>query len=167
MVIQNAPTIRSALIDAAVYDNKAHYTSKKGVLNSEEIDAIAKQINVGRWNVYGAMYGPKAMRDLQWEVLKSTFMQIPDVSRSPCAGYREQTSSYPLLTTPRPSTNSLSLVWATRSRPSYTCERRPLAEFPILMSSGGSTGHAKEVRCWVSLLSCPPQGSMPRNNMQW
>jgi hypothetical protein len=48
MVIQNAPTIRSTLIDAAVYDSKSRYTSKKGVLQSDEIDAIAKQINVGR-----------------------------------------------------------------------------------------------------------------------
>lgn len=80
MVIQNGPTIRSTLIDAAVYAQKSHYTDNKGVLTDGEIDSIAQNIGVGRWNVYGAMYGPKPMRDLQWEVLKSTFMQIPGVS---------------------------------------------------------------------------------------
>jgi hypothetical protein len=80
MVIQNAPTIRNTLIDAAVYAPKSHYTSSKEVLSSEEIDEIAKKINVGRWNVYGAMYGPKPMRDFQWEVLKNTFMQVPRAS---------------------------------------------------------------------------------------
>ena len=83
MVIQNAPTIRNCLLDAAVLAPKTHYTSSKNVLSEEELDKIAKQINVGRWNVYGAMYGPKPMRDLQWEVLKNRFLQIPGVSCLP------------------------------------------------------------------------------------
>jgi hypothetical protein len=55
MVIQNAPTIRSTLIDAAVYGPKSSYTDSKGVLTDGEIDAIARYIKVGRWNVYGAV----------------------------------------------------------------------------------------------------------------
>ena len=80
MVIQNAPTIRNTLIDAAVYAPKSHYTTSKGILKDSEIDRIAKDIGVGRWNVYGAMYGPKPMRELQWQALKGAFMQIPEVS---------------------------------------------------------------------------------------
>uniref|UniRef100_A0A0B7KR11 FAD-binding PCMH-type domain-containing protein n=1 Tax=Bionectria ochroleuca TaxID=29856 RepID=A0A0B7KR11_BIOOC len=76
-VIMNAPTIRNTLIDAAVYGPKSDYTSNKGVLTSEEVDAIAKKIKVGRWNIYGAMYGPEPMRDLQWAALKASFMEIP------------------------------------------------------------------------------------------
>jgi hypothetical protein len=76
----NAPTIRNTLIDAAVYGPKSDYTSNKGVLTSEEVDAIAKKIKVGRWNIYGAMYGPEPMRDLQWAALKASFMEIPGVS---------------------------------------------------------------------------------------
>ena len=79
MVIQNAPTIRNTLIDAAVLAPKAKYTSMTGVLNDEDIDKIAKEIGVGRWNVYGAMYGPKEMRDIQWEAIKSAFLTIPGV----------------------------------------------------------------------------------------
>lgn len=84
MVIQNAPTIRNALIDAAVYAPKKSYTSHKIVLEDSEIDKIAKEIGVGRWNVYGAMYGPNSMRQIQWEALKGAFMQISGVS-SICA----------------------------------------------------------------------------------
>lgn len=79
MVIQNAPTIRSTLVDAAVDAPKKHYTDSTEVLRDEEIDKVAKDINVGRWNVYGAMYGPTPLRDLQWGVLKGAFMQIPGV----------------------------------------------------------------------------------------
>jgi len=78
-MVQNAPTIRNTLIDAAVLAPKAKYTSKTGVLNDEDIDKIAKEIGVGRWNVYGAMYGPKEMRDIQWEAIKSAFLTIPGV----------------------------------------------------------------------------------------
>lgn len=80
MVIQNAPTIRNTLLDAAVYAPKTHYTPSSDVLKDSEIDDIAKDIGVGRWNVYGAMYGPEPMRKLQWEALKGAFMRIPDVS---------------------------------------------------------------------------------------
>ncbi|KAJ9494462.1 hypothetical protein H2202_010076 [Exophiala xenobiotica] len=54
LVIQNAPTIRSPLMDAAAYGPKSSYTDKTGVLTDDEIDKIAKDIKVGRWNVYGA-----------------------------------------------------------------------------------------------------------------
>ena len=81
-IIMNAPTIRNTLIDAAVLGPKTSYTSNKGVLSSSEVDAIAKKIKVGRWNIYGAMYGPKPMRDIQWEALKASFMEIPGVSQS-------------------------------------------------------------------------------------
>ncbi|KAH6685763.1 hypothetical protein F5X68DRAFT_222685 [Plectosphaerella plurivora] len=76
-IIMNAPTIRNTLIDAAVYGPKSGYTSNKGFLSSPEVDTIAKKIGVGRWNIYGAMYGPKPMRDIQWGALKSSFMEIP------------------------------------------------------------------------------------------
>ena len=64
MVIQNAPTIRSPLMDAAAYGPKSSYTDNTGVLTDAEIDKIAKDIKVGRWNVYGAVrtsaqLGPK------------------------------------------------------------------------------------------------------------
>lgn len=56
MVLQNVPTLRHILLDAAVAGDKASYTDKKGPLNDQEIDAIAKKLDLGRWNFYGAVY---------------------------------------------------------------------------------------------------------------
>ncbi|KAF2459480.1 hypothetical protein BDY21DRAFT_338358 [Lineolata rhizophorae] len=77
MVIQNSPTIRNTLLDAATYGPKSDYTTSEKPLQDSEIDEIANKIKVGRWSLYGAMYGPKPMRDLQWETIKATFMKIP------------------------------------------------------------------------------------------
>lgn len=56
IVIQNVPTIRHILLDAAVAGNKASYTSKNTPLSDGELDAIAAKLNLGRWNFYGAVY---------------------------------------------------------------------------------------------------------------
>lgn len=79
MVIQNVPTVRSVLMDAAVYGSKAEHTNKGPTepLTDEELDAIAKKHNIGRWNFYGAMYGPQPVRDVLWSVIKASFSQIP------------------------------------------------------------------------------------------
>lgn len=60
MVLQNVPTLRHILLDAAVMGPKSSYTSKKDRLSEEEIDAIAKKVNLGRWNFYGAVYVSEA-----------------------------------------------------------------------------------------------------------
>lgn len=62
MALQNVPTIRHILLDAAVMGSKAEYTSNTGPLNDEELDAIAKKLNLGRWNFYGALYVRKTHR---------------------------------------------------------------------------------------------------------
>lgn len=56
MVLQDVPTIRHILLDAAVVGSKAEYTSTNGPLDDAELDAIAKRLNLGRWNFYGALY---------------------------------------------------------------------------------------------------------------
>ncbi|KAK1727992.1 vanillyl-alcohol oxidase [Colletotrichum acutatum] len=55
-VIQNVPTIRHLLLDAAVAGNKASYTNKTDPLSDEDLDAIASKLDLGRWNFYGAVY---------------------------------------------------------------------------------------------------------------
>lgn len=42
-----------------------------------EIDAIAKKLNLGRWNFYGAVYGPDPVREVMLSVIKGAFLQIP------------------------------------------------------------------------------------------
>jgi hypothetical protein len=56
MALQNVPTIRHILLDAAVQGSKDKYTDKTAPLSDEELDHIAKQLNLGRWNFYGALY---------------------------------------------------------------------------------------------------------------
>jgi hypothetical protein len=56
MVLQNVPTLRHILLDAAVAGDKASFTDTKGPLDDDELDGIAKKLNLGRWNFYGAVY---------------------------------------------------------------------------------------------------------------
>lgn len=77
MVLQNVPTIRHVLLDAAVMGDRTAYTNSKKPLTDDEIDAIAKKLNLGRWNFYGALYGPAPVRDAMWQVVKASFGQIP------------------------------------------------------------------------------------------
>ncbi|OGE53462.1 hypothetical protein PENARI_c007G11079 [Penicillium arizonense] len=79
MVLQNVPTIRHILLDAAVLGSKASYTSTQGPLGDEELDAIAKKLNLGRWNFYGALYGPEPTRTALWGVIKQAFSAIEGV----------------------------------------------------------------------------------------
>lgn len=56
MVLQNVPTLRHILLDAAVYGDKKSYTSSDKPLTDDELDAICKKLDLGRWNFYGAVY---------------------------------------------------------------------------------------------------------------
>ena len=76
MVLQNVPTIRHILLDAAVFGDRKSYTSSSEPLNDEELDAIAKKLGLGRWNFYGALYGPPPVRDVLWSVIKGAFSSI-------------------------------------------------------------------------------------------
>ncbi|KAF1981167.1 vanillyl alcohol oxidase [Aulographum hederae CBS 113979] len=77
MVIQNVPTFRHILLDAAVHGPKSSYTSSKAPITEEEMDQIAEKLDLGRWNFYGALYGPQPIRDVVWQVIKGSFSQIP------------------------------------------------------------------------------------------
>ncbi|KAL2357370.1 vanillyl-alcohol oxidase [Cryomyces antarcticus] len=64
MVLQNVPTLRHILLDAAVHGSKASYTTKSEPLNDADLDEIAKKLDLGRWNFYGAVYGPEPIRNV-------------------------------------------------------------------------------------------------------
>lgn len=76
MVLQNVPTIRHILLDAAVDGNKKSYSNSDAPLTEEELDAIAKKKKLGRWNFYGALYGPEPIRNALWTVIKQAFSVI-------------------------------------------------------------------------------------------
>ncbi|KAK5112174.1 hypothetical protein LTR85_011607 [Meristemomyces frigidus] len=77
MVLQNVPTMRHILLDAAVMGDRKSYTNSDKPLTDDELDAIATKLNLGRWNFYGAVYGPKPIRDVILQVIKGAFLQVP------------------------------------------------------------------------------------------
>lgn len=79
MVLQNVPTFRHILLDAAVYRPKSSYSSSEKPLTDEELDGIAANLNLGRWNFYGAACGPEAVRKVFWEAIKGAFSTIPGI----------------------------------------------------------------------------------------
>ncbi|CAK7221900.1 hypothetical protein SBRCBS47491_004687 [Sporothrix bragantina] len=78
MVLQNVPTIRHITMDAAVMGPKTSYTDKPDeVVGDAELDAIAAKLNLGRWNFYGAIYGPEPVRQALWGAIQGAFSAIP------------------------------------------------------------------------------------------
>ena len=76
MVLQNVPTLRHILLDAAVMGDRKSYSSSTEPLTDEELDGIAEKLGLGRWNFYGALYGPAPVRDVLWSVVKGAFSSI-------------------------------------------------------------------------------------------
>jgi 4-cresol dehydrogenase (hydroxylating) flavoprotein subunit len=76
-VIQNAATIRSLVLDAAVFSTKSQYYSGTGPIP----DSVAKKImadhEIGMWNFCGALYGPKPVTDALWSATRDAFSSIP------------------------------------------------------------------------------------------
>lgn len=95
MVLQNVPTLRHILLDAAVVGDKKSYTSSTEPLTDAELDAIAEKLKLGRWNFYGALYGPEPVRKVLWEVIKGAFSSIPGVKFY----FPEDTKDHPVLQT--------------------------------------------------------------------
>lgn len=57
--------------------DRTSYTSTKEPLDDKRLDEIAKKLNLGRWNFYGALYGPEPIREAMWGVVKKAFSAIP------------------------------------------------------------------------------------------
>jgi hypothetical protein len=76
MVLQNVPTLRHILLDAAVDGPKKSYSNSDAPLTDAELDEIAKKKKLGRWNFYGALYGPEPIRNVLWSVIKQAFSAI-------------------------------------------------------------------------------------------
>ena len=74
MILQNVPTLRHILLDAAVHGDRLTFSDSDKPLNDEELNAIAKKLNLGRWNFYGAVYGPTPVREVLYNVVKQSFL---------------------------------------------------------------------------------------------
>jgi hypothetical protein len=70
MILQNVPTLRHVLLDAAISGDKKLYTDSGEPFSDKELDTIAAKLELGRWNFYSVLYGPKPLREEMWAVIK-------------------------------------------------------------------------------------------------
>jgi 4-cresol dehydrogenase (hydroxylating) flavoprotein subunit len=76
-VIQNAATIRSLVLDAALFSTKSQYYSGEGPIPDSVARRIMADQEVGMWNFCGALYGPPAIADALWTAIRDSFAGIP------------------------------------------------------------------------------------------
>ena len=65
-VIQNAATIRSLVLDAALFTTKSQYYSGQGPIPPSVAKRIMADQEIGMWNFCGALYGPPPITDALW-----------------------------------------------------------------------------------------------------
>jgi 4-cresol dehydrogenase (hydroxylating) flavoprotein subunit len=77
MVVQNVPSVRHVLLDAATIEPKTRYHDGKGPVPDSVIREIMADQDLGFWNFYGALYGPPPIIDAFYGVIRDAFSQIP------------------------------------------------------------------------------------------
>lgn len=76
-VIQNAATIRSLLLVAAINATRSQYYDGHGPIPDSAARRIMQDQDIGMWNFYGALYGPPPLMDTLWSVIHDAFSKIP------------------------------------------------------------------------------------------
>ena len=77
MLIPNAATTVGLIWDACQRVTKKQYYQGKGPAPPSALKKIAKDLDIGMWNFYGALYGPPPMMDNNWKILEEAFRSIP------------------------------------------------------------------------------------------
>lgn len=77
MVIQNAASIVSLLLEAAIKATRSQYYNGDGALPPSVQKKIMADQKIGMWNFYGAQYGPQNVMDASWSVIQDAFSKIP------------------------------------------------------------------------------------------
>jgi 4-cresol dehydrogenase (hydroxylating) len=78
-VIQNAATIRSILLVAAINATRSQYHDKPGPVPDSALRRIMADQEIGMWNFYGALYGPPPVMDTLWTIIRDSFAPVPGV----------------------------------------------------------------------------------------
>jgi 4-cresol dehydrogenase (hydroxylating) len=76
-LIPNAAVTAYATWEAGCQFNRSKYYSGKGPMPESKLKAMVNDMNIGVWNFYGAVYGPKEIMDIQLETIKGALLQIP------------------------------------------------------------------------------------------
>lgn len=76
-IIQNAATIRSLHLVAAINATKSQYYSGDGAIPDDIAKEIMADQDIGMWNFYSALYGPEPIMDTFWEIIHDAFSKVP------------------------------------------------------------------------------------------
>ena len=96
MLVPNAASTVGLIWEAAVKVSKAQYYDGSGVMPDSARRKMARDLDIGNWNFYGALYGPEPVMDNNWTVIRDSFSQVPgakfyaaaDRRGDPAFGYR-------------------------------------------------------------------------------
>lgn len=77
MTIPNVPTLRNVLVDAAAIGPRGTHYAGPGPVPDSVARRIMADHGLGWWNFYGACYGPPAVQEATWTMLRDEFSAIP------------------------------------------------------------------------------------------
>ncbi|MDB5688657.1 MAG: oxidoreductase [Sphingomonas bacterium] len=75
-IIPNAATSTELLWEAAVEVRKDQYFTGEGPTPASARQKIKDDLGIGEWNFYGALYGPPAVMDATWPVIRDALGSI-------------------------------------------------------------------------------------------
>lgn len=75
--LQNAPVLRNIVLDAGVVSKRDEWHDGDDPLPDEAIERMKRELGLGYWNFYGALYGPPPIMDMYWGIIQEAFGQIP------------------------------------------------------------------------------------------
>ena len=67
------------MLDAAITVTKSQYYSGAGPIPDSVAKKIMEDLGIGMWNFCGALYGPPAITDVLWTIIRDSFAAIPGV----------------------------------------------------------------------------------------
>ena len=70
-IIPNAFTIASTTYEAAGVAKRSDYHEGPGPLSDAELAKLKKDVNMGAWNVYAALYGTPEQIEINWNIIKA------------------------------------------------------------------------------------------------
>ena len=76
MIIPNGTLISHLIWEGAAQVTKKQYHSGKGPLPPSALKKMAQDLDLGIWNVYGALYGPPPIMENTWKVIEGAFSSI-------------------------------------------------------------------------------------------
>jgi 4-cresol dehydrogenase (hydroxylating) len=96
LLIPNAAVTVELNLEASISVSRAQYYSGEGPLPESVRQKMITDLNVGKWNFYGALYGPEKVMDNNWKVIEESFRQVKgakfffaeDKGDEPAFGYR-------------------------------------------------------------------------------